>query len=143
MTPVLFNEAVAEPIALVISDEQVAFQEDSSVFVEEAAAKAALKGVADQLAGRPHGTLYVTGCTALPPGADPQRMIDVATDRAIAVGNQLTALGVGNIQTRGYGPHCPGRIPDIGPDGGRIPQAQAQNRKVLITTEDIDREEAK
>lgn len=143
VTPVLFNEAVAEPIALVIRDEQVAFQEDDSVFADEAAAKAALKGVADQLAGRPHGTLYVTGCTALPPGADPQRMIDLATDRAAAVGSQLTALGVDNIQTRGYGPHCPGRIPDIGPDGGRIPEAQAQNRKVLITTEDIKRVDAK
>lgn len=143
VTPVLFNEAVAEPIALVIRDEQVAFQKESSVFADEGAAEAALKGVADQLAGRPHGTLYVTGCTALPPGADPQRMNEVATGRAAAVGSQLTALGVDNIQTRGYGPHCPGRIPDIGPDGGRIPEAQAQNRKVLITTEDIDRVEAK
>lgn len=143
VTPVLFDESVAEPVALVVPAERVAFKENDSVFAHKDAAKAALDAVADQLAGRPHGTLYVTGCTALPPGADPQRMADVATDRAAAVGRELGARGVGNIQTRGYGPHCPGRIPDIGPDGAQLPDAQAQNRKVLITSVDIQPVEAK
>jgi outer membrane protein OmpA-like peptidoglycan-associated protein len=140
---VLFNESVAEPVALVIPEERVAFKEDDSVFARKDAAKAALDAVAAQLAGRPHGRLYITGCTALPPGADPQRMKDVATARAVAVGKELTARGVGNIQTRGYGPHCPGRIPDIGPDGASLPEAQAQNRTVLITSENIQPVEAK
>jgi outer membrane protein OmpA-like peptidoglycan-associated protein len=140
---VLFNESVAEPVALVIPEERVAFKADDSAFAKEGAAKAALDAVAAQLAGRHYSTLYVTGCTALPPGADPQRMTNLATARAAAVGRELTARGVGNIETRGYGPHCPGRIPEIGPDGGLLPDAQAQNRKVLITSIDIQPVEAK
>lgn len=139
VTPVVFSDTVAEPVSVSISDDRLRFVQESADFADVAGAASIIDSLAAQLAHTQHGIVYVTGCTALPPGSSPERLAELSKLRADAVTRELAARGITGLNSRGFGADCPGRIPDIALDGTTvIPTAQAQNRKVLLTTIDFE-----
>jgi outer membrane protein OmpA-like peptidoglycan-associated protein len=137
VTPVAFSDATAEPTALTLPESALGFLGDSADFADPAAAAATLDSVAKQLGHAPHGTVYVTGCTAFPPGSNAQALAALSQLRAAAVVRELTSRGATGLMARGFGADCPGRVPDRSPSGEALSAAQQLNRKVLITTADI------
>lgn len=100
--------AAGAPTFVKVSAEQVAFQPDSTAFLDEAAAHAALNGLAEQLKGT--STPYiVAGSTAQVDNASSEGAKALSLARAQAVrdvlveagvpADQLTCLGLGNEPT--------------------------------------------
>ena len=109
----------------------VAFQADSAVFKDGAAAKALVMPIAKQLQDA-HVTATLTGTTANV-GAKPGQR-DLSEQRARAVAALLVDLGVpaDRLTSFGRGSDFPGYVPDHDAAGNLIPAAAAMNRKVTI-----------
>lgn len=100
--------AAGAPTFVKVSAEQVAFQPDSTTFLDEAAARAALNGLAEQLKGT-SAHYIVAGSTAQVDNAsrDGAQALSLARaqtvrDELVANGvpaDRLTCLGLGNEQT--------------------------------------------
>ena len=100
--------AAGAPTFVKVSAEQVAFQPDSTAFLDEAAARAALNGLAEQLKGTSAHHI-VAGSTAQVDNASSEGAQALSLARAQAVrdvlveagvpADQLTCLGLGNEPT--------------------------------------------
>lgn len=101
--------AAGAPTFVKVSAEQVAFQPDSTTFLDEAAARAALNGLAEQLKGTSAAHYIVAGSTAQVDNASregaqalslarAQAVRDVLVEAGVPAG-QLTCLGLGNEPT--------------------------------------------
>ena len=101
--------AAGAPTFVKVSAEQVAFQPDSTAFLDEAAARAALNGLAEQLKGTSAAHYIVAGSTAQVDNASregaqalslarAQAVRDVLVEAGVPAG-QLTCLGLGNEPT--------------------------------------------
>lgn len=96
------------PTFIKVSAEQVAFQPDSTAFLDEAAARTALNGLAEQLKGT-SAHYIVAGSTARVDNASREGAQALSLARAQAVrsvlvvagvpADQITCLGLGNEQT--------------------------------------------
>lgn len=101
--------AAGAPTFVKVSAEQVAFQPDSTTFLDEAAARAALNGLAEQLKEAASGHYIVAGSTAQVDNASREGAQALSLARARAVrdvlveagvpADQLTCLGLGNEPT--------------------------------------------
>lgn len=101
--------AAGAPTFVKVSAEQVAFQPDSTTFLDEAAARAALNGLAEQLKGTSAAHYIVAGSTAQVDNASREGAQALSLGRARAVrtvlveagvpAGQLTCLGLGNEPT--------------------------------------------
>lgn len=97
------------PTFVKVSAEQVAFQPDSTTFLDEAAARAALNGLAEQLKEAASGHYIVAGSTAQVDNASREGAQALSLARARAVrdalvvagvpADQITCLGLGNEPT--------------------------------------------
>lgn len=97
------------PTFVKVSAEQVAFQPDSTTFLDEAAARAALNGLAEQLKGTSAAHYIVAGSTAQVDNASREGAQALSLARAQAVrdvlveagvpADQIICLGLGNEQT--------------------------------------------
>ena len=106
MTPLA---AAGAPTFVKVSAEQVAFQPDSTTFLDEAAARAALNGLAEQLKEAASGHYIVAGSTAQVDNASREGAQALSLARARAVrdvlvvagvpADQITCLGLGNEPT--------------------------------------------
>lgn len=100
--------AAGAPTFVKVSAEQVAFQPDSTTFLDEAAARAALNGLAEQLKGT-SAHYIVAGSTAQVDNASREGAQALSLGRARAVrdvlvvagvpADQITCLGLGNEPT--------------------------------------------
>lgn len=100
--------AAGAPTFVKVSAEQVAFQPDSTTFLDEAAARAALNGLAEQLKGT-SAHYIVAGSTAQVDNASREGAQALSLARAQAVrsvlaeagvpADQITCLGLGNEPT--------------------------------------------
>lgn len=101
--------AAGAPTFVKVSAEQVAFQPDSTTFLDEAAARAALNGLAEQLKEAASGHYIVAGSTAQVDNASREGAQALSLARARAVrdvlveagvpADQFTCLGLGNEPT--------------------------------------------
>lgn len=101
--------AAGAPTFVKVSAEQVAFQPDSTTFLDEAAARAALNGLAEQLKGTSAAHYIVAGSTAQVDNASREGAQALSLGRARAVrdvlvvagvpADQITCLGLGNEPT--------------------------------------------
>ena len=101
--------AAGAPTFVKVSAEQVAFQPDSTTFLDEAAARAALNGLAEQLKEAASGHYIVAGSTAQVDNASRAGAQALSLARARAVrdvlvvagvpADQITCLGLGNEPT--------------------------------------------
>ena len=101
--------AAGAPTFVKVSAEQVAFQPDSTTFLDEAAARAALNGLAEQLKGTSAAHYIVVGSTAQVDNASREGAQALSLARAQAVrdvlveagvpADQITCLGLGNEPT--------------------------------------------
>lgn len=137
VTSVTFTDTVAAPISVPLPESRLMFEKESAEFTDPVAAAKSIGEVASEFSEATTSEIWVTGCTAFPPGASVAGMERLSTKRAQAVRAELVNSGLSNVHARGFGPNCPGRIPDVTADGKSIPDAQAQNRKVLVTSEKI------
>lgn len=97
------------PTFVKVSAEQVAFQPDSTTFLDEAAARAALNGLAEQLKGTSAAHYIVAGSTAQVDNASREVAQALSLARAQAVrdvlveagvpADRFTCLGLGNEPT--------------------------------------------
>ena len=96
--------AAGAPTFVKVSTEQVAFQPDSTTFLDEAAARTALNGLAEQLKGT-SAHYIVAGSTAHVDNASREGAQALSLDRAQAVRNVLVEAGVpaDQIICRGLG----------------------------------------
>lgn len=121
------------PASLVFdSQSQVSFAPDTTVLIDEQAARVALSPVADWLTGDRARTATVRGTTADDGPLAYQR--DLGTQRARTVANLLTGEGVApeQLQTVGVGSQFPEFVPDRAPDGTLLPGPAALNRSIRI-----------
>jgi outer membrane protein OmpA-like peptidoglycan-associated protein len=112
----------------------VAFEPDSAVFKDRAAASAVVEPLAKQLmTGQVSARL--TGTTANVGDAEGQ--VRLSQDRAQAVLDLLVGLGVPSdrLSAAGLGSDFPEYVPDHDADGNLLPAAAALNRKVMVTLE--------
>lgn len=101
--------AAGAPTFVKVSAEQVAFQPDSTTFLDEAAARAALNGLAEQLKGTSAAHYIVAGSTAQVDNASREGAQVLSLARAQAVrdvlveagvpADRFTCLGLGNEPT--------------------------------------------
>ena len=101
--------AVGAPTFVKVSAEQVTFQPDSTTFLDEAAARAALNGLAEQLKGTSAAHYIVAGSTAQVDNASREGAQALSLARAQAVrdvlveagvpADRFTCLGLGNEPT--------------------------------------------
>ena len=101
--------AAGAPTFVKVSAEQVAFQPDSTTFLDEAAARAALNGLAEQLKGTSAAHYIVAGSTAQVDNASREGAQALSLARAQTVrdelvangvpADRLTCVGLGNEQT--------------------------------------------
>ena len=101
--------AAGAPTFVKVSAEQVAFQPDSTAFLDEAAARAALNGLAEQLKGTSAAHYIVAGSTAQVDNASREGAQALSLARAQAVrdvlveagvpADRFTCLGLGNEPT--------------------------------------------
>lgn len=82
------------PTFIKVSTEQVAFQPDSTTFLDEAAARAALNGLAEQLKGTSAAHYIVAGSTAQVDNASSEGAQALSLARAQAVRDVLVEAGV-------------------------------------------------
>jgi outer membrane protein OmpA-like peptidoglycan-associated protein len=116
---------------IVLTGGDVAFEPDSDVFRDRAAAEALLAPIGEQLAGA-GATATLTGTTA--DVGDLAGQKELSLQRAEAVRDLLVRLGVPapNLTVLGLGSDFPGYVQDQAPDGSLIPAAAAANRKVVV-----------
>jgi outer membrane protein OmpA-like peptidoglycan-associated protein len=109
----------------------VAFQADSAVFLDRAAAEATLEPIARQMVSRSL-TADLTGTTA--DVGDPAGQRSLSQQRAQAVADLLAGLGVpaDRLSAVGLGSEFPGYVADHDAAGRLVPAAAAANRKVVI-----------
>lgn len=135
VTPVNFTDTAVAPIALSLPDTQLQFNQNEATFAEKDKTRTLLAAIAPDLNKNDHPDIWLTGCTALDPKATEASMKTLSQARAQAVATLLHELGVSsNLHTDGYGPNCPGRIPDLDANGQLIEAKATANRKVLITS---------
>lgn len=101
--------AAGAPTFVKVSAEQVAFQPDSTAFLDEDAARSALNGLAEQLKEAASGHYIVAGSTAQVDNASREGAQALSLARARAVrdalvvagvpADQITCLGLGNEPT--------------------------------------------
>ena len=102
------QKLISTPTFVKVSAEQVAFQPDSTTFLDEAAARAALNGLAEQLKGT-SAHYIVAGSTAQVDNASSEGAQALSLARAQAVrdvlveagvpADRFTCLGLGNEPT--------------------------------------------
>jgi outer membrane protein OmpA-like peptidoglycan-associated protein len=112
----------------------VAFEPNSAVFKDQAAASTVVGPIAQQLiTGRLSARL--TGTTANV--EDKAGQIELSEQRAEAVADLLVSLGVSPEQLTavGLGSDFPGYVQDHDADGNLLPAEAALNRKVMVTLE--------
>ena len=110
--------AAGAPTFVKVSAEQVAFQPDSTTFLDEAAARAALNGLAEQLKGTSAAHYIVAGSTAQVDNASREGAQALSLARAQAVrdvlveagvpADRFTCLGLGNELRLGKGEEAGG-----------------------------------
>lgn len=122
-----------------LNSTQIMFVADKAVFIDEAAAKAALKPVAEVILAHPDHPILLAGTTATD-GTQESR-VDLSNKRAAAVKNLLVkAFGVpeSQIQTIGLGyaadPFERGkdRVPEGDVNGRFVESEGAKNRRVIV-----------
>lgn len=86
--------AAGAPTFVKVSAEQVAFQPDSTTFLDEAAARKALNGLAEQLKGTSAAHYIVAGSTAQVDNASREGAQALSLARAQAVRDVLVEVGV-------------------------------------------------
>ncbi len=116
---------------VVLTGGDVAFQADSAVFLDRAAAEATLEPIARQMVTGSL-TAELTGTTA--DVGDPAGQRTLSQQRAQAVADLLADLGVpaGSMTAVGLGSQFPGYVEDHDAAGALVPAAAAANRKVVI-----------
>lgn len=124
------------PASLVFdSQSQVSFAPDTTVLVDEQAARDALRPVVDWLTGDRARTATVRGTTADDGPLAYQK--DLGIQRAQAVAALLAAEGVAadQLQAVGVGSQFPEFVPDRTPDGALLPGPAALNRSIRIDSD--------
>jgi outer membrane protein OmpA-like peptidoglycan-associated protein len=132
VTPVVLSQGIdCTSSTVVLTGGDVAFEPDSAVFRDEAAATALLKPLAEQLVAS-GATATLTGTTANVGDLEGQKKLSL--ERASAVRDVLAKLGAPgqNLTAFGLGSEFPGYVQDHTADGSLDPAAAAQNRKVTI-----------
>ena len=95
--------AAGAPTFVKVSAEQVAFQPDSTTFLDEAAARAALNGLAEQLKGTSAAHYIVAGSTAQVDNASREGAQALSLARAQAVRDVLVEAGVPATDSPAWG----------------------------------------
>lgn len=116
------------------------FEYNVAVWMDEAAAREALRPLAEWLTAGPNRIARIAGTTASAGTGDPDEGKELSLLRARAAADMLISLGVGPeqiVELQGLGPNYPGRVPDMDADGNPIPEARARNRKILITLQEV------
>jgi outer membrane protein OmpA-like peptidoglycan-associated protein len=133
VTPVSFaNGMSCEGNAVSLSGGDVAFQPNSAVFKDRAAASAVVEPVAQQLLSG-QMTARLTGTTA--DVGDETGQVRLSEERAQAVLDLLVSLRVpgDRLSAVGLGSDFPEYVPDHDAEGNLVPEAAALNRKVMVT----------
>lgn len=117
--------AAGAPTFVKVSAEQVAFQPDSTTFLDEAAARAALNGLAEQLKGTSAAHYIVAGSTAQVDNASREGAQALSLARAQAVRDVLVEAGV---------PADPIHLPGPGQRARRACAAQMSRRTAAPTS---------
>ena len=122
-----------------LNETQVMFVANKDVFIDEAAAKEAVKPVADAILAHPEASILIAGTTAT--DGTQESCVNLSNKRADAVKNLLvSAFGVpeNQIQTVGLGyaadPFVRGkdRIPEGDVNGKFVESEGAKNRRVIV-----------
>ena len=132
VTPVSFANGISCAGNMVsLSGGDVAFQPNSAVFKDRAAASAVVEPVAGRLLSS-EVTARLTGSTA--DVGDETGQIRLSEARAQAVLDLLVELGVpaDRLTAVGLGSDFPGYVMDRDAEGQLIPEVAAANRKVII-----------
>lgn len=112
------------------------FEYDVAVWMDEEAAREALRPLAEWLISGHNRTASIAGTTASSGTDDPDEGKELSLLRARAAADMLVSLGVNReqiVKLEGLGTHYPGRVPDLDAAGNPIPSERAKNRKVIIT----------
>lgn len=115
------------------------FEPEETTWVDEDAAREALRPLAEWLAADARRTVIAQGTTADVQSGDPEEGIDLSRRRAQAAADLLVQLGADATQiakVQGLGPDYPGRVPDRDSANNPIPGKRTLNRKVILTTHD-------
>lgn len=119
-----------------LTQEQVAFQGNSSVFADPDAARAAIAGLAQAMKDLDNKVI-VLGCTA---GGD-NGTTSLARDRAQAVADELISMGIspGRLHVVGLAAEAnPFYSPDLDENGRQIESIASKNRFVMIIDQNSD-----
>lgn len=108
----------------------VNFVPNKAVFIDPSGARATLRQLADQIRNGTQ-TVKLIGSTAT--YGSPASRVTLSGQRADAVRRMLVSLGVAasRITTKGDGSNMPGRVSDVGPNGGLLPGPAAEDREVV------------
>ena len=137
--PLVFEE----PFEL--NETQVMFVVNQAAFIDEAAAKEALKPAADAILAHPEASILIAGTTAT--DGTQESCVSLSNERAEAVKNLLvSAFGVpeSQLQTIGLGyaddPFVRGkdRIPEGDVNGRFVESEGAKNRRVVVMDAESD-----
>ena len=135
--PTLPTRPVCEPQMISFDGASAArFVEDVAQWLDEGAARDALRPLAQWLIEGGGRTARIQGTTAGVNSGDPNEGKDLSLQRAAAARDMLIELGVSPDQilsVEGLGPDYPGRVPDRDEYGNPIPSERTKNRKVIIT----------
>lgn len=121
------DRALTQPLSL--SEKQIRFVRDTSVFLDETTAMNALRPLADHLVAHRDVKVILIGTTA-GDNKDSEHALALSRQRAEAVKQALCQLGAEQEQIRciGMGPNDPWHISGVGYNG----QQASVNRKVVV-----------
>lgn len=114
------------------------FHPETDEWVDEAAAREALRPLAEWLQEDLGRTARIQGTTAGVESGLPDEGIELSKSRAQKAAQLLIVLGVEPEQihpVEGLGPNYPGRVEDRDERGNPIPSERTKNRKVIVTLE--------
>jgi outer membrane protein OmpA-like peptidoglycan-associated protein len=123
---------------LLLTEEQIAFQPNTALFLDESGAITTLAPIAQMMLDHPGFNALLVGATA--GGDSNERSLKLSSDRANAVKDALATLGVPaeRIETLGLGSADPWHLPDRDSSGNYIEDIARQNRKVVLLDADSE-----
>lgn len=118
--------------AEVFTEEELGFKPDSDQLLDEEAAKATLKPVAEYMKENPERTIIILGSTATAGNEGFCR--ELSEKRAEKVAQLLEALGAdgSRMETLGLGYEDPWHVEDLDGSGNLIEDKARSNRKVMV-----------
>ena len=144
VTPVPFSEAqapttsVPPEVTYVLNEHSLPFKSNSTELSNPAEAKTFIETLVPDI--NRVQSINIVGCTAKNPGSSDAQLEAFALQRALRIQSLLADAGVKvPMNAVGYGWKCPGYVTDTDAAGKQVESSAAKNRRVIISSEPIER----